>query len=141
MSTTRDELVVKHIQCSHALNEQLTKENEKLAAEKSAAQAALKAGEDLIPQAVEALIRHGRIFESQRKEAEEALRDPVRRMHVIIKNADPSKTVEAASIGELHGDTEKSASNKQAASERRNSRQRSKAEDDAWRQGLTGSQV
>lgn len=60
---------------------------EKAAANEAAREKTAAAITQLIPQAVQALLVHGRIFPGQQKEAAELLSDPVKAMELIVKIA------------------------------------------------------
>ncbi len=97
---TLNEQVLAHVQCTHAALEVAKTEmdrartqNEKVAA--------------LIPQVVEALVRHERIEPGQREKAAALLADPVAALELLINTADVSKTTKPAAIG---GPVEKAAS-------------------------------
>lgn len=92
------ETVLEHIKCSHAAldaaNTELTKKAE-----------AEKAAQALIPEAVEALIKHDRIDPAQREKAAEILKDPAQVLKILIKTADSNNTVKPKAMGTPTGET------------------------------------
>jgi hypothetical protein len=89
------EMVLDHIACSHAA---LDKAHEFMQKQASVE----KQIEELIPEVVEALVKHERIDPSQREKAAALLRDPVQALKILIKAADVNQTIRPKSMGVPH---------------------------------------
>lgn len=84
--------VLEHIKCSHAALDAANTELTKVAEQQ-------KQAEELIPQVVDALIKHERIEPGQREKAAELLKDPVNALKVLLKTADTTQSVKPPAIG------------------------------------------
>lgn len=89
------EMVLDHIACSHAA---LDKAHDFMQKQAAVSQQV----EELIPEVVEALIKHERIDPSQREKAAALLRDPVQALKILIKTADVNQTIRPKSMGAPH---------------------------------------
>lgn len=92
MPMSQQETILEHIKCSHAALDAAVADLTKYAeAEKRAA--------DLIPAAVDALIKHERIDPADREKAAAALKDPARVLEILVKTADAANTIRPKAMG------------------------------------------
>lgn len=91
-ATDLQDLVLEHIQASHAALDTAKTQLEKAAADKAAFEAGL-------PAVVEALVRHQRILPEAREKLAAALRDPAQLLEIMLKVADPAVTTAPARLG------------------------------------------
>ena len=92
MATDLRHIVLEHIKCAHAALDVANKELIKLAEQRKEVAA-------LIPEVVEALVKHDRIDPSQREKAAALLADPVQVLKILVKTADVNNTVKPKALG------------------------------------------
>lgn len=95
--------VLEHIQVSHLAIEKTAAELEKTAAQLAAVKAAQAKAAELIPQVVEALVRHSRVDPAVREKLAAALADPAQAMGILLQTADPANLFGHRPLGTLTG--------------------------------------
>lgn len=91
--------VVDYIECVHQTLEQASRELAQKEAELALTKTASARVQELIPQAVEALIQNERIDPADKVKAAAKLADPVALLEILIKTADPNNTIRPRQLG------------------------------------------